>query len=253
LGKPIRAVRGQPIKELTPQMKEKRLHFCVKNKSTSWARTMFTDRKRFMFKYPGCLVRRYAWVRKGRKRVARKVNKAMSVNVYAGITKSGITSVHYVAGTNNMKSTHTNLKGQHARNITKSEYKEVLEKTLLPDGSRLFRNVGVSNWVFQQDNDTAHKAAPAIIKAWNSKHAGVHVSLLPEWPGNSPYLNPIENLWAWAQVEVDAKGCNTFQEYQKCVVDTLQNAPKKLSRDLVDSMGKRVRACVENARDKTKY
>lgn len=253
LGRPIRAVRGPPEKELTPQMKSKRMWFCEKNKSTCWARTMFTDRKRFLFKYPGCPVRRFAWVRKGKKRVAKKVSKAMSVNVYAGITKFGITKLHCVAGTSNMKSMHTNLKGQHARNITKSEYREVLEKTLLPEGAKLFRNVGVTNWVFQQDNDPSHKAAASIIKAWNSKHHGVQVSLLADWPGNSPDLNPIENLWAWAQAEVDAKGCKTFQEFKNCVFNTLQNAPKQLLRNLVESMGRRVRACVENNGDKTKY
>lgn len=202
---------------------------------------------------PHALVRRYAWVRKGKKRVARKVSKAMSVNVYAGITKFGITKLHCVAGTSNMKSKHTNLKGQHARNITKSEYKEVLEKALLPEGTKLFRNKGVNQWVFQQDNDPSHKAAASIIKAWNSKHHGVKVSLLVGWPGNSPDLNPIENLWAWAQAEVDAMGCKTFQEFKKCVFSTLKNVPKKFLGSLVGSMGKRVRACIENEGDKTKY
>ena len=248
VGKPIRAVRGQPEKELAPQMKSKRLLFCERNKSTSWATTMFTDRKRFLFKYPGCPVRRYAWVRKGKKRVARKVSKAMSVNVYAGITK-----LHCVAGTSNMKSKHTNLKGQHARNIKNSEYKEVLEKALLPEGTKLFRNKGVNQWAFQQDNDPSHKAAASIIKAWNSKHHGVKVSLLVGWPGNSPDLNPIENLWAWARAEVDAMGCKTFQEFKKCVFSTLKNVPEKLLGSQLGSMGKRVRACIENEGDKTKY
>lgn len=114
-------------------------------------------------------------------------------------------------------------------------------------------NVGVSSWVLQQDNDRAHKAAPSIIKAWNPKHGGVKVSLLHDWPGNSPDLNPIETLWAWARAGVDAKGCKTFQELRNFVVDTLQNTPKELLRGLVDSIGKRVKACIENVRDKTNY
>jgi hypothetical protein len=59
-------------------------------------------------------------------------------------------------------------------------------------------------------------------------------------------LNPIENLWAWAQAEVDAMGCKTFQEFKKCVVSTLKNVPRKLLRGLVGSMGKRMRACIDN-------
>jgi hypothetical protein len=253
LGLPIRAVSGEPEKELSAAAKKKRLNFALEQKRTNWRTVMFTDRKKFLFRYPGCPVRRYTWVQKGGKRQARKASRLVGVNVYAGITKFGITKVHCVAGTHNQKSQHTNQKGQTARSITKSEYKEVLEKTLIPEGTRIFRNVGVTKWVLQQDNDPAHNAADGIIHAWNQRHHGVHVSMLTRWPGNSPDLNCIENLWAWAQAEVDAKGCKDVEEFKKCVIETLQNVPKKLLEDLVGSMGRRIHACIEANGDKTKY
>jgi transposase len=253
LGAPVRVLSGEPEKELSAATQKKRFQFAKQHKTTNWKTVMFTDRKKFLFKYPGCALRRYSWVRKGGRRQAKKASRLVGVNVYAGITKYGITKVHCVAGTHNMKSTHTNLKGQGARNITKSEYKDVLEKTLLPEGSRIFRNVGITQWVFQQDNDPSHSAATDIISAWNQSHTGGHVSLLQGWHGNSPDLNCIENLWAWAQAKVHAQGCRTIEEFKTCVIKTLQNVPKKLLEDLVGSMGKRMQACIENNGGKTKY
>jgi transposase len=253
LGVPIRVLTGEPEKELSAGTKHKRMQFAEQHKNTNWKAVMFTDRKKFLFKYPGCHVRRYSWVRKGGKREAKKASRLVGVNVYAGITKYGITKVHCVAGTHNLKTAHTNLKGQAARSITKNEYKDVLEKTLLPEGSRMFRNVGITQWALQQDNDPCHNAAADIIKSWNQRHTGGKVSLLHGWPGNSPDLNCIENLWAWAQAKVDAKGCKTIEEFKKCVLETLQNVPKKLLEDLVGSMGRRVQACIEKNGGKTKY
>ena len=79
------------------------------------------------------------------------------------------------------------------------------------------------------------------------------MSLLSGWPGNSPDLNCIENLWAWAQAKVNSKGCKTIEEFKKCVMKTLQNVPRKLLEGLVGSMTKRMHACIENNGGKTKY
>jgi transposase-like protein len=253
LGVPVRALSGAPEKQLEEATKKKRHDFALRHKRTIWGRVMCTDRKKFMLRYPGCSVRRYTWVKKGGKRQARKASRLIGVNVYMGITKYGITKVHCVAGTHKQKTEHTTMKGQTAKSITKSEYKEVMEKTLLPEGNRIFRSAGMSSWVFQQDNDPSHSEAAHTIQAWNNKHTGVHVSLLEGWPGNSPDLNCIENLWAWAQARVDAHGCRNFDEFQKFVVETLQNVPKKLLESLVASMGRRIQACIEKKGDKTKY
>ena len=225
LGVPVKVLSGEPEKELSSSTKRKRLQFVVENKATCWRKVMLTDRKKFIFKYPGCHVKRYSWVRKGGKREAKKASRLDGVNGYAGITEFGITKVHCVAGTHNMKTTHTNLKGQGARSITKSECKEVLLKTLLPGGKKLFRKKDITRWIFQQDNDPAHNEAATIIKAWNGQHNRSTVKLLEGWPGNNPDLNCIENLWDWAQAKVDAKGCKTIEEFKKCVIDTMEKVP----------------------------
>jgi hypothetical protein len=82
---------------------------------------------------------------RGRKREAPSVNHALVVNVYAGITRHGVTDFHMVAGTSKHQSMYKNKKGQGARNITAEEYREVVRTTLLPGGRKLFSHQGVGS------------------------------------------------------------------------------------------------------------
>jgi transposase len=132
-GAPIKVVRSAPVKELSAGTVQKRVAFCKANKTKGWSTTMFTDRKKFHFNFPGAKVHQVAWVKVGSQRVAPRVNHAMVVNMYAGITKFGVTKPHLVAGTSKHKSIYFNKKGQTSKNITGHEYKDVVLNTFLPD------------------------------------------------------------------------------------------------------------------------
>ena len=165
--------------------------------------------------------------RKGSNARSYSPNKPMRVNVYAAITKHGITNLALVAGTSKLKTKLKNKKGAEAKNITAAEYAHVLQNTLLPECGKKFQEVGIMTWVFQQDNDPTHKkTAPDVITKWNLDNPGQNVTLLPNWPPNSPDLNIIENVWAWAQAKVDATVCHNFVEFQATVINTLLNMEK---------------------------
>ena len=91
-----------------------------------------------MFSYPGQRVSRVQWGVKGARRQAAAVNHPQCLNVYAGITKWGVTRVHVVAGSSKHKTTFRNKKGQLAKNITGSECFNVVPDTFLPHGTALF-------------------------------------------------------------------------------------------------------------------
>jgi hypothetical protein len=178
----------------------------------------------------------------------------MAVNLYAGITKYGVTKPHIMAGTSKHSSAFKNKKGKEAKNITSQEYEHVLRTTLLPEGKRLFAAQGISGWVLQQDNDPSHKkASHTAISAWNNSNPGTTVTLLPHWPPNSPDLNLIENLWATLQAKVDAAGCNTYEEFKECVIKTWMDTPKATLEKLFKGMPVRIQQCIAREGGKTPH
>lgn len=255
MGRPIHSVSSKPAKQLTPDTMRKRLHFAKANMTRNWSTVMFTDRCKFHHVYVGGVVKRSVWKRVGEERVAPRVNHASCFNVYAGITKYGVTSLHVVAGTTKHTSDFKNKKGDPARNITGQEYEQVVSKTFLLEGKKVFdAAISVSSWTLQQDNDPTHKkASQRAIDAWNEEHPGNKVSVLPNWPPNSPDLNPIENVWAYVQAEVNKAGCKDFDSFCDKVREVFSNLSKKHLSNLFASMKKRLQEVVSKNGGKTRY
>lgn len=213
---------------------------------------MFTDRKRFSFRFPGSKVGPVTWVTTGSKRQAVKVSHPMSINIYAGITLYGVTRCHVVAGSSKHMSKHTTKKGAQAKNITASEYAAVLKSTFLPDGDRIFSREGTTSWVLQQDNDPSHRGASSIIEERNRRRAG-RCDLLDGWPANSPDLNLIENLWSLVQARVDARGCKTFAQFSDAVLEEMRGIKQEELAALFKSMHRRLQKVINLNGDKTGY
>lgn len=251
-GQPIRAVRGRPAKRLTAATMAKRLAFARLNKTRAWQRVMFTDRKKFMFSHPGCKVRQLKWVRQGETKQETTVNHPMALNVYAGVTVSGVTACAEVAGSSKHTTVYKNKKGQPAKNITAGEYKDVMKNTLLPEGRRLMSRAGLSSWVYQQDNDPSHHAAGSTLQSYN-KARGTSIELLKHWPPNSPDLSPIENVWSYVQRRVSRRGYKTFPDYKAAVLKELETVPPHVLKNLFKSMPKRIEKVIATDGGKTKY
>ena len=247
----IQCVRGQPGKALSVSNKAARLEFARVNKNTNWATVMFTDRKRFEFKFPGVKVSRSKWVVRGESWQAQQVNHPQSVNLYAGFTIHGMTAAHIVTGTSKVKSGYVNKKGEPAKNITSAEYMEVIQRTLLPEGKKMFSANGQSTWIFQQDNDPTHKMGAKWMTEWMMK-SGCSLRILV-WPPNSPDLSPIENIWGIVDSRVRARGCSTFEEFKAAVLDELKSVSKSTLVKLSKSMKDRLEMVVKKGGDRISY
>lgn len=179
-------------------------------------------------------------------------NNPNCFNVYVGITMHGATTMHQVAGSTSFKHEFTNKKGQKAKNITTDQYKSVLQKTLLKQGSELF---GGESWIFQQDNDPTHKIAASVIDEWN-KGTGASVTLLQGWPPSSPDLNIIENFWSYIDERVAAAGCKTLEEFKQYITNLVKSRSpcmmKYLAR-LYASVPKRIAKLLQVGGEKISY
>lgn len=100
--------------------------------------------------------------------------------------------------------------------MRQDQYKEVLKTRLLPQLKEWFPNG--QPFVFMQDGAPCHTAKS--IKAFLLKEK---IPLLP-WPGNSPDMNPIENVWALLKKEISKEVITTktrlIEKIIKCGIIT---------------------------------
>ena len=79
-------------------------------------------------------------------------------------------------------------------------------------------------------------------KAAFAKH---HIKVFPGWPHYSPDLNPQENVWKNAEVELRKleKDNDTFEAWRKRIVPAISHYPS--SEKLIPSMTNRMALCIE--------
>jgi hypothetical protein len=247
------AKKGPPPKGLMQATKVKRRRFAVACKKMNWKVVMFTDMMRFYLKYHGSKVKPFRWVLAGHEGdgVYQPTNP-QCVNVYACITPYGMTAVHIVAGTSEHQTEHKTQQDKIAKNITKSEYKEVLTKTLIPEGTKLFEQAGISMWYLQQDNDPSHGVAAQVLKQWNAAN-GASVQLLPNWPHSRPDLNIIGNVWALVHQKVNSLGRKNFEKFKQAIGETFVGVQQHVIDDMYNSLERRMRLVIKNNGGYTKY
>lgn len=133
------------------------------------------------------------------------------------------------------------------KTMKQDQYKKVLETRLMPQMNEWFP--GDEKPIFMHDGAPCHKAKSisAYLKAKN-------IDVL-DWPGNSPDMNPIENVWELLKREI-AKKCITNKvglietlikewNHNPHLQDTIQAC--------IDSMPRRIEAVIAAKGELTKY
>ncbi|GFV28909.1 transposable element Tcb2 transposase [Trichonephila clavipes] len=127
------------------------------------------------------------------------------------------------------------------------QYKDVLQNLLIPQLEEWFPNG--EPYIFLQDGAPCH-TAPSI-KAFLAEQ---NYPLL-DWPGNSPEMNTIENVWELKKREV-AKDVITNKTQLLGGIIHVWNHPPQMQETVqscVDSMPRKIEALIAAKGDTTKY
>lgn len=151
------------------------------------------------------------------------------IMVWGAISWHGTSRLHIVDGTMNQ-----------------DKYIKVLETRLLPQTREWFREMP---WIFQQDSAPCHTAKR--VKTW-CRQNGVRV--LP-WAGNSPDMNPIENLWDVLKNEIhEVPITNKTKLIERLIRVWFHSAKiKELCQTYISGMPRRVQALLSAKGGQTKY
>uniref|UniRef100_A0A9J8DM61 Tc1-like transposase DDE domain-containing protein n=1 Tax=Cyprinus carpio carpio TaxID=630221 RepID=A0A9J8DM61_CYPCA len=110
--------------------------------------------------------------------------------------------------------------------------KNTLQQQLLPTTQQQF---GEEQCIFQHDGAPCHKAK--VITKWLGDQ---NVEILGPWPGNSPDLNPIENLWSIIKWRVDKQKPTNSDKLQEVIMKEWVAISQDLAQKLIESMPSRI-------------
>ena len=213
--------------------KKKRLKWCKERKNWSiekWAKVLFTDEANFEVTN-----------RKGRFWFWRKKSPSTKYKFVLSKTQGGGGSVG-IWGCINKQG--TGMSSLYDGRLNSLRYIDILDDNL--QASRDLFSLG-DELIYQQDNAPCHTAG--IVTDYFVQN---QVEIMP-WPARSPDLNPIENLWVWIDRKLQTKVITNKDQLNEAIREAWLEIPAELCKALVESMPRRMAACIKANGGHTKY
>lgn len=227
----LRARRPAKKPLLTDQQRRKRVQFCRKYLHftvANWNDVLFSDESTFcQFGSFINLVRRPRMERFNQRYTVATVKHSPKIMVWGSFSGKGRGCLYFIPV---------------GKTVNSDMYLEILN-------DKLVRSMEILQCgIFQQDSAPAHTSRK--VQKWMKDN---QIKVL-EWPGNSPDLNPIENLWMLVKRKVRNYKPKNLQElvfYIKRV--WCMHVTPELCQRLVSSMPTRLKAVISNKGFVTKY
>lgn len=197
-----------------------------------WDNVLFSDEAQFCISGNHCsaFVRRFPHEKYRPSCLLPTVKHPIKIMVWGCMSSRGVGRLEIIKGTVNAET-----------------YIDILRRRMLTSAADIFYATG-GNFNFQDDNAPCHRAKK--VQEWLQNNGINRIS----WPGQSPDLNPIENLWSKVAYEIEKQRPVTKTELIEALIKAWNHIiSKDLLEALVHSMPKR---CAEVIRSKgwpTKY
>ena len=172
-----RPYKMRECQELTLKKKQMRLERCQALLKSDHLKNLnnilFTDEKLFTIEqsFNHQNDRIWATSKPKEKAIVSRIQKPLSVMVWAGITSTSKTPLIFI---------------EDGVKINQVVYRQMLDDSVLPWANATF---GASNWIFQQDSAPSHRAE--LTQKWIQEHFPSFITA-KEWPPYSPDLNPMD-------------------------------------------------------------
>ena len=101
---------------------------------------------------------------------------------------------------------------------------------------------------FQQDGAPCHTAKE--VTQW---FEDCHIPLLKPWPGNSPDISPIENLWAIIKAKLRGRDTSSLPKLEAEIRKCWEDFKPEVMQNLADSVPKRLRDVIKKKGNAIKY
>lgn len=219
---------------LSRRMRKQRIEFCKKYSHLSaldWSSFIFSDESYIEINLNSMMnrVRRFPTENPFSPRFTTKtVKHPLKIMIWGCFNRRGPGRIYACEGT--MNSNH---------------YLNVMESKLLPT----INDYGLGGNVYHLDDSARPHRSKKIID-WHKENNIKKI----EWPGNSPDLNPIENLWAILKRKLRSKRSTTKRELLSNILKVWHNEiPEEVFKNLSDSMPNRIKKVLENKGNSTKY
>lgn len=216
----------RPIKKqlLTVAMKKKRLLWAKEHKmwcSESWRKVIFSDET--LFEVQGC---RSSFVR-------RSDGETISSDHIQQTPKHTIKQMFWGCFSASGLGTLVPVEGM----MNQDKYIDILSRKVLTELSNLYPD---GDGIFQQDLAPCHTARRTKVFMEHN-----NIQML-SWPGNSPDLSPIENLWSIIKRKLQRHDCGTLAKLITSVnhIWNYDDELKETCCKLVDSMPNRVNSLI---------